>query len=58
MNEPRIMKQLHSIREANYDRMRQLLVKEQIMSIKSEAEPIKKRLMERMKKRELPARVR
>jgi len=58
MNEPIIMKQLHSIREANYDRMRQLLVKEQIMSIKSEAEPIKKRLMERMKKRELPARVR
>jgi len=58
MNELKIMKQLHSIREANYDRMRQLSVKEQIMSIKSEAEPIKKRLMERIKKRELPARVR
>lgn len=52
------MKQLHSIREANYERMRQLSVKEQILSIKSEAEPIKKRLMERMKKRELPAQVR
>lgn len=58
MNEPKYMKQLHSIREANYERMRQLSVKEQILSIKSEAEPIKKRLMERMKKRELPAQVR
>ena len=58
MNEPKNMKQLHSIREANYERMRQLSVKEQILLIKSEAEPIKKRLMERMKKRELPAQVR
>ena len=55
MNEPKVMKQLHSAREANYERMRQMSVKEQILSIKSEAEPIKKRLMERMKKRELPA---
>ncbi|GEM_PF-3403273 len=58
MNEPKNMKQLHSMREANYERMRRLSVKEQIMSIKSEAEPIKKRLMERMKKRKLPAQVR
>jgi len=58
MNEPRNMKQLHSIREANYERMRLLSVKEQVMSIKSEAEPIKKRLMEKMKKRKLPAQVR
>jgi hypothetical protein len=58
MNEPKIMKQLHLIREANYEKMRRLSVKERIISIQSEVEPIKKRLMEKMKKREMPAPVR
>ncbi|MBI4842974.1 MAG: hypothetical protein HY809_01435 [Nitrospirae bacterium] len=54
MNEPKIMKQLHSEREANYERMKRLSVKERIISIQSEAEPLKKRLIEKMKKRETP----
>ena len=49
------MKELHSIRERNYERMKKLSVKEQIKIIRSEAEPIKKRLLDKMKKRELPA---
>lgn len=55
MNEPKTMKNLHSIREKNYERMKHLSVKEQIKTIQVEAEPIKKRLLEMMKKRELPA---
>jgi len=55
MNESKTMKQLHSIREKNYERMKLLSVKEQIQTIQAEAEPIKKRLLEKMKKRELPA---
>ncbi len=55
MNESKTMKQLHSIREKNYERMKHLSVKEQIKIIQTEAEPIKKRLLEKMKKRELPA---
>lgn len=55
MNEPKIMKQLHSMRETNYERMRRLSVKEQITAIQAEAEPIKKRLMEKMKKKEIRA---
>lgn len=55
MNESKTMKQLHSIREKNYERMKHLSVKEQIKIIHVEAEPIKKRLLEKMKKRELPA---
>jgi len=58
MNEPKIMKQLHSMRETNYEKKRRLSVKEQIIAIQAEAVPIKKRLLEKMKKRELPAQVR
>lgn len=54
MNEPKIMRQLHLLRETNYERMRHLSVKEQIIAIQAEAGPIKKRLLERMKKKELP----
>jgi len=54
MNEPKTMKQLHSIREKNYERMKKLSVKEQIKTIQTEAEPIKKRLLDKMKKREMP----
>ncbi len=49
------MKRLHSIREKNYGRMKHLSVKKQIKTIQTEAEPIKKRLLEKMKKREMPA---
>ncbi len=55
MNESKTMKQLHSIREKNYERMKKLSVREQIKTIQTEAEPIKKRLSDKMKKRELPA---
>ena len=55
MSEPKTMKQLHSIRENNYERMKKLSVKEQIKTIQTEAEPIKKRLLDKMKKREMPA---
>ncbi len=55
MNESKTMKQLHAIREKNYERMKKLSVKEQIKTIQTEAEPIKKRLLDKMKKRELPA---
>lgn len=55
MSEPKTMKQLHSIREKNYERMKKLSVKEQIKTIQTEAEPIKKRLLDKMKKREMPA---
>jgi hypothetical protein len=54
MSEPKTMKQLHSIREKNYERMKKLSVKEQIKTIQTEAEPIKKRLLDKMKKREMP----
>ncbi len=55
MNESKTMKALHSIREKNYERMKKLSVKEQIKTIQTEAEPIKKRLLEKMRKKELPA---
>ena len=55
MSESKTMKQLHSIREKNYERMKKMSVKEQIKIIQSEAEPVRKRLLEKMKKRELPA---
>lgn len=55
MNESKSMRQLYSIREKNYERMKHLSVKEQIKLIRTEAEPIKKRILEKMKKRELPA---
>jgi hypothetical protein len=54
MSEPKTMKQLHSIREKNYERMKKLSVKEQIKTIQTEAGPIKKRLLDKMKKREIP----
>jgi len=54
MSEPKTMKQLHSIKEKNYERMKKLSVKEQIKTIQTEAEPIKKRLLDKMKKREMP----
>ena len=55
MDESNTMKELLSIRERNYERMKKLSVKEQIKIIQAETEPIKKRLLEKMKKRELPA---
>jgi len=55
MSESKTMKQLHSIREKNYERMKQLSVKEQIKIIQTEAESIKKRILDKMKKRELPS---
>lgn len=55
MSESKTMKQLHSIREKNYERMKHLSVREQIKIIQTEAEPIKKRILDKMKKRELPA---
>lgn len=56
MNESKIMKKLHAMREKNYERMKQLPVKEQIKIIQSEVGPVKKRLSEKMKNREVPAR--
>lgn len=50
MTESKTMKQLHSIREKNYDRVKHLSVKEQIKLIQSEATPIKKRILGKMKK--------
>ena len=52
MSESKAMKQLHSIREKN---LKHLSVKEQIKTIQAEAEPIKKRILDKMRKRELPA---
>lgn len=54
MNESKTMRHLHSIREKNYERMKKLSVKEQIKIIQTEAEPLKKRLLDKMKKRKLP----
>ena len=53
MTESETMKQLHSIREKNYERMKHLSVKEQIKIIQTEAEAIKKRILDKMKKKEL-----
>lgn len=50
MSESKTMKQLHSIREKNYERMKHLSVKEQIRIIQTEAESIKKRILDKMKK--------
>lgn len=55
MSESKTMKQLHSIREKNYERMKHLSAKEQIKIIQTEAEPIKKRILDKMRKKELPA---
>lgn len=53
MIESKTMKQLHSIREKNYERMKQLPVKEQIKIIQTESEAIKKRILDKVRKREL-----
>ncbi len=45
MNESKTMKRLHSIREKNYERMKKLSVREQIKTIQTEAEPIKKKTL-------------
>lgn len=58
MSESKAMKQLHSIREKNYERMKHLSVREQVKIIQTEAEPIKKRILDKMRKRALPATVR
>lgn len=55
MSESNTMKQLHSIREKNYERMKHLPVKEQIKIIQTEAESIKKRILKKMIKKEMPA---
>lgn len=49
MNESATMKHLHTLREKNYERMKNLTVKEQIKIIRSEAEPVKKRIFEKIK---------
>ena len=54
MSESETMKQLHSIREKNYERMKQLSVKEQIKIIQTEAEAIKKRILDKIKKGNCP----
>ncbi len=54
MNESKIMKHIHSIREKNYELMKNMSVKEQIKTIQAEADPAKKRLLIKMKKKELP----
>ena len=53
MNESKTMKHLHSIREKNYERMKNLSVKEQIKTIQTEVAPLRKSLLEKMKK-EMP----
>lgn len=55
MNESKTMEELHLIRERNYERMKKMSVKEQIKTIQAESEPIKKRLLDKMRKKELPA---
>ncbi len=55
MTESKTMKQIHSIREKNYYRTKGLSVKERIKTIRDAAEPVKKSLLEKMKKRETPA---
>lgn len=54
MNESKTMKELHAVREKNYERMKKMSIKDQIKTIQAEAEPIKKRLLEKMRKREVP----
>lgn len=54
MNESKIMREIHTIREKNYERMKKMTIKDQIKIIQTEAEPIKKRLLEKMRKKELP----
>ena len=51
MSESNTMKQLHKIKKKNYERMKHLSVKEQIRIIQTEAESIKKRILDKMKKR-------
>ena len=55
MNESKTMKHLHAIREKSYERRKHMSVKEQIATIQTEAEPIRKRLLDKMKKKEMPA---
>lgn len=50
MDEPKTMKQLHAIRERNYERMKNMSVKDRIALIHKEAEPLKKRLLDKIKK--------
>ena len=55
INASKTMKELHALREKNYERMKKMHLKDQIKTIQSEAEPIKKRLLEKMRKREASA---
>jgi argininosuccinate lyase len=54
MDEPKTMKQLHTIRERNYERMKKMSVKDRIAAIHKEAEPLKKRLLNKIQKKESP----
>lgn len=47
MSETKTMRNLHTIRESNYERMKNLPLKTQIDIIRAEAEPIKKRLLDK-----------
>jgi len=50
MSEPKVMKDLHSIRQKNYERIGKLPMQDQMKEIRAEAEPVRKRLMQKMKK--------
>ena len=50
MDESKAMKQLHAIREKNYERMKKMPIKDRIALIHKEAEPLKKRLLNKIKK--------
>ena len=54
MDEPKTMKQLHALREQNYERMKKMSVKDRIAVIHREAEPLKKRLLDKIQKKESP----
>lgn len=53
-SEPKIMKQLHTRREQNYEKMKHISIPDQVKMIQAAAAPIKKRILDRIKKA-LPA---
>jgi hypothetical protein len=50
MDEPKTMEQLHAIREWNHERVKNMSIKDRIALIHKEAEPLKKRLLDKIKK--------
>lgn len=53
MNESKVMKQLHLIREKNYATVKNLSVKEQIKTIQAAAAPVKERFSRKMRAKEV-----